>query len=69
MLYEVQTSRCYFATLTYHIEAESEEEAIELVESGNDILCPEARRSRLDWDGEPDLFIGIRILEGEKDGG
>ena len=63
MLYEVQTSRCYFATLTYHIEAESGEEAIAIVESDK---CPEARHSGLDWDGEPDEIIEIQILEGEK---
>ena len=65
MLYEVQTFRCYVMTLTYHIEADSREEAKEIVESNN---CPEARDRRLDWDGEPDEIIDVEILEGEKDG-
>ena len=65
MLYEVQTIRCYVMTLTYHIEAESVEEAEEIVESDN---CPEAIDRRLDWDEEPDWCIGFEILEGEKDG-
>ena len=65
MLYEVQTIRCYIDTLTYHIEAESGEEAKEIVESNN---CPEPIHRRLDWDGEPDEVIDVDILEGEKDG-
>ena len=40
MLYKVRTIRCYIMTLTYHVEAESGEEAKEIVESNN---CPEAR--------------------------
>ena len=33
MLYEVQTIRCYIDTLIYHIEAESGEEAKEIVDA------------------------------------
>jgi hypothetical protein len=66
VLYEVKTSRMATQNVTYHIEAQSEEEAIEIVLSDDcplDVGLPVT----IPWSREEgdEEVIEIRILEGK----
>ena len=55
MKYEIESTRWYNSAVIYHVEAENEDQALEMFHNGS-LNCKETSLSSPDWDGNEEFF-------------